>query len=262
MSSFQANSYEYNITTENEVASVLSHFNTDFIIDIIRQNILNKDRTMFLPMANIVTSYEQNFKDIAVRYPGEIQQISSVRLKTYAEIIDELCHYYNLQFNDNGELDYYSAAFYLYDFLVSNFSSHMCFFFANYIYRERNSIYDAMHLNDLKKNKDTSTTYGKKVYKDVRLAVINANIDRVIANMETFDIPLSTILSIIYPDKSVVNYIMQIISPIYDFYNSIYVPCMNKDTRPILITNIRLLIQQMSIDPNANNFIGGINNVE
>lgn len=262
MSSFQANSQEYNITTENEVASVLSHFNTDFILDIIRQSIQNRDKTMYLPMANIVTAYEQNFKDIAARYPGEIQQISSVRLKTYVEIIDELCDNYRLQFNDNEDLDYYSTAFYLYDFLVSNFTQYLCFFFANYIYRERNSIYDSMHLNDFKKSKDTSTTYGKKVYKDVRLAVINANIDFVIKNMESFDIPLSTILSIVYPDKAIVNYINQIISPVYDFYTTIYVPFMNTDTRPILITNIRLLIQQMSIDPNTNNFIGGTNNDE
>ena len=39
MSSFIANTNSYNITTENEISVILSHFEPDYVFNIIRDNI-------------------------------------------------------------------------------------------------------------------------------------------------------------------------------------------------------------------------------
>jgi hypothetical protein len=250
MSDFIANSNMYNINTENEIASVLSHFNSEFIFDIIRDNLEKKFNYSTINAPNIVISFEQNFKQIMSIYQTNLDEINAVRIATYKEIINIICKSYNLQFNDSDDIDYYSAAMYLYDFLVANFSNYMELFFANYIYKERNAIYDALNLGNMKKNKDSSTLYGKKTYKDIKLAIINANLEYVIQNICVYDIDLHTVLSNIYPDKNIVNYISNIISPIYDFFKTAYVSVLQSDINAMVLSNIRFKIQNLSIDTN------------
>ncbi|MCK9198289.1 MAG: hypothetical protein M0P49_01660, partial [Bacilli bacterium] len=116
MSGFIASNIEYNITTETEVAEILSHFNSEYILNVIRDNILRKQN--FYPMnpPNIVMAYDTNFKLLQNNYPEKNMDIENVRIETYKEIIEILCQEYQLQFNDIDQ-DYYSTAFYLYSFL-------------------------------------------------------------------------------------------------------------------------------------------------
>ena len=51
---FQSNFQMYNITTENELSVILSHFNTEFVFDIIRDNLSKKFNY------NIIQRYTQN----------------------------------------------------------------------------------------------------------------------------------------------------------------------------------------------------------
>ena len=251
MSGFISNSNMYNITTENEVASVLSHFNSEFIFDLVRDNLQKKFNYNTIVSPNIVASFEQNFKQIMSIYQDDTDRINEVRTRTYKEIISIICQNYNLQFNDSDDIDYYSAAMHLYDFLVAGFSNYLEQFFANYIYKERNGIYEALNLSSMKKNKDSSTLYGKKTYKDIKLAVINANLEFVIQNICAYDINLATILSNVYTDRNVINYILTIISPIHDFFKTSYVSVFQSDIRAIILSNIRFKIQNLCIDLNA-----------
>lgn len=239
MSQFISNFLTYNINTEGEVSRILSHFDSNFILNVIRDNLNQRFRYNPIASPNIVNSFEQNFKLIKDNYQTNHDEIDSVRLNTYKEIIDIICQEYKLQFVDYDNLDYYSAAFYLYDFLVSNFNNYMAFFFANFIYRERNSIYDSLDLNNMKKNKDTSTLYGKKLYKDVKLAIISANIDYIVDNMCSYDIILDSILDYIYPDKNIVAYISSIIVPVEDFYKTNYVAMLAGPSRHLFLSNIK-----------------------
>ena len=245
MSGFIAGNIEYNITTESEVAEILSHFNSEYILNVIRDNILRKHN--FYPMnpPNIVMAYDTNFKILQNNYPEKSVDIENVRIETYKEIIDILCREYQLQFNDIDQ-DYYSTAFYLYNFLLSEFSSGLINFFANFIIKEKNSLYDSTGLVDMKKNKDTSTIYNKKIYKNTKLAIINANLEHVIDNICTYDISLNTVLSNIYFDKNIVRHIESVIIPIYDFFKTAYVPIVQSEIKPLLLTNIRFQIQRMS----------------
>lgn len=250
MSSFTANMQNYNVVTENEVAVVLSHYNSDFVFSIVDNAM--KRRFLEVPIIavpNVVGAWEQNFKAIRAQYGAENnEEIMRVRNETYKEIIDDICGEFKLSFTIDDTIDLYSAAYHLYDLFVCKFIENMTTFFANYIYKERASIYDSLGLADKKKNKDSSTIYGKKIYKDIKLAVINANIDMVVSEICSMDIPFTSIISLIYGNNSELKrYIISIVSADSDFMDNVYVPVMNSFIRPDIITSIRFKLQEIAM---------------
>lgn len=250
MSSFTANMQNYNVVTENEVAVVLSHYNSDFVFSIVDNAM--KRRFLEVPIIavpNVVGAWEQNFKAIRAQYGAENnEEIMRVRNETYKEIIDDICGEFKLSFTIDDTVDLYSAAYHLYDLFVCKFIENMTTFFANYIYKERASIYDSLGLADKKKNKDSSTIYGKKIYKDIKLAVINANIDMVVSEICSMDIPFASIISLIYGNNSELKrYIISIVSADSDFMDNVYVPVMNSFIRPDIITSIRFKLQEIAM---------------
>lgn len=247
MSAFIANNSEYNISTENEISIIISHFNSQFIFDVIKDNINKRFEYTQLSMSNIPASFEQNFKQLMVQYPSDVQRIDATRIETYKEIIQILCNHCGFIYNEEAIQDYYSAAFYLYNFLVSNFTNNLVSFFVNFILKEKNSLYENLNLNNLKKNKDSTTIYSKRVYKNPKVAIINANLDYVIDNISVFDISFNDVLNTIYQDKSIVKYIEGIVVPMHDFFKQSYASLLQSNLRPILLTNIRLELQRQSI---------------
>ena len=250
MSSFLANSQVYNVITENELAEVLSHYNSDFVLSII-ENCM-KYRFVCVPVTaypNVVAGWEQNFKAIRAQYGTESnEEVLRVRNETYREIIDIICKAFGMNFTIDDGVDVYSAAYHLYDLMVSNFMDNMISFFANFIYKERADIYESLGLSDMKKNKDSSTIYGKKIYKDIKLAVINANIDRVVTSVCSMDIQFHNIISIIYGNNSELKrYILSIVSAENDFFDKAYTTVLNSDIRPDIITGIRFKLQEIAM---------------
>lgn len=258
MSGFIAANNIYNITTENEISVLLSHFDSQYIMDVIKHNIQNKftQYQVLGGMPNIIGGYEtyfkQNLLDIFTSQEDQ-ERILITREETYKEIINILCTEHYMQFNNNTEnTDYYSIAFYLYSFLVSDFTNNVINFFTNFIIKEKNTLYDSLQLNTLKRSKDSTTIYNKKLYKNSKLAIINANLDYVLDNICGYDISLSNILSYIYKDVNMIKFIETSILPIHDFYKNFYVPLLKGTLRPIILTEIRLRIQSLSISEDIN----------
>lgn len=230
--------------TENEVAVVLSHFNSAYIMDVMRDKIENRFSLSNMNLVadpNIVLSFEQNFQYIMATYPSDIENIMQVRSETYREIIDLICSSYDMTFNDSEGLDYYSCAFYLYDFFVCNFSNYISAFFASYILANKDGIYVGMNLDAFKKSKDSSTIYAKKLCDDQRVAIIASNIIYVVENMKTFDITLQEILTYIYGNPLTVSMFAGMIGIPYDFFKEKYYN-IPEEYQTILYTNIRLAI--------------------
>lgn len=249
MGDFLSNSQMYNIVTETELASVLSHYSSDFVFSVVQDALRKRfDVPNFLPNPNIVAAFEQNFKIIRSQYSTAdvMDEINRVRLMTYKEIIDFICKEFNLSFTVSEDVDLYSAAYILYQFFVADFSNNLISFFTNFIFRERNNLYESLGLAELKKNKDSSTIYGKKIFKDIKLAVINANIDTVISAISTYDIDLYTIFSIIIPDRNVANNLYMLVSSNGDFFKQFFVDLLHRDIRPAFITSIRIRLQELS----------------
>ncbi|MGL5752489.1 MAG: hypothetical protein ACRCXT_18280 [Paraclostridium sp.] len=259
MSGFIAGLGTYNISTENEITSILSHFNTQYILDIMRDNITQKYASYNIETPNIVSSFDTYFKHLKNIYtsPDDQYRIEETRINTYNEIINIICNSYNIEFNSTDIQDYYTVTYYLYDLFVARYNTHIINFFANFIIKERNTIYDSLSLNDYKKNKDSLTIYNKKLYKNPKLAIINANINMVLSILYGYDIPFNNILNIIYNyDKNIVRLISSCISPKTDFYKSNFVNTIQTSPiSPLLLTNIRFSIQSQSVNMGDLNII-------
>nr|DAR38399.1 MAG TPA: hypothetical protein [Caudoviricetes sp.] len=239
----------YEMGTENELATILSHYDSNFVYDTINFQVNRVRSTAYnlTPIPNIVGAWEQNFKAIIDQYGAEgMTQIQEVRQETYNEIINIICNAYGLTFTIS-DVDVYNAAYTLYDIFVCNMSALIINFFAKYIYKERNGLYDSMGLAEYKKNKDSSTIYGKKVYKDIKLAVINANIIKVIDNIcngMEFDYPTFIMSAIENAETS--NFILSVSADQGNFFVQNIVPMIRMNYAEY-ITGIRFQIQDLAI---------------
>lgn len=243
------NSEMYNIVSESELTEVLAHFNTEFVMSIIDSAIANRHNpTAYMSYPNVVGAWNTNFNSM-VQYYGSAEmteQINKVRLDTYKEIITRICQFHGLNFTID-EVDLYTAAFYLYQVFVSNFLQYMDQFYAMYIMREVGSIYEALNLDDIRKSKDTSTTYAKRVFKDPRLAIINANIDTVVHFLEGIDISFDQIIMSCGLTPQEANLILSLVSDQDNFYRNQYVRVMMDDNvRPIRLNSIRFIIRNLA----------------
>lgn len=241
---FNSNNTDYTILTEAEITSILNNFDEDMIYDIVETSLNNKYRDYTQNLSNIVYSLENNFKMQIEQYG--IQELQGKRISIYNNIIKQLCEYHNLQFNEYENIDYYSAAFYLYDFLVAKFSENITIFIINYIIKEQDSIYNLLS-SENKKTRDASSVYSKKIYKaNTKLALIHAFLGDVIDNICEFDISLEALLDTIYfGNKQVSTYISTIITePEGEIFKRFIVPFI-KNYKPIVITNVRLGLQEM-----------------
>jgi len=247
--SMDNNMNDYVIYTEAEVSEILSHFNIYYILDTISDNINNRLNFCQGDMPNIANSMETFYKNLLIQYPGETEKIKSVRLESYQSVIDILCNKFNISYNGDEVQDNYGIAAYLYDFLISRFKNTIVDFFTNFIYKEKNNLYDALNLDELKKEKSSSAIYTKKLYKNQKLAVINSNLEYVIDNICNIDISFDNILNNVYIDKNISKFIENTIYPNGDFFKeNIANVIMNPFIKPVCITNIRLSLQNLCMD--------------
>lgn len=251
---FNSNSLIYNFASENELAVVLGHFSKDYITTIVQTNLENRLRIYNGKIPNAIYSIEQDFKATKENYPDSITDIEYCRASTYQGVISQLCNFYDLEFNLSDNVDLYSCTFTLYNLLVSDFADNLILFFTNYIIKERNALYDYLNLSEYKKNKDSSTLYSKKIYKNNKLAAIHANLERVVDSIAGFDISFETLLNIIYTDKNLINFILSIVKPRSDFFRNHFASYLFTEHRPVILTTIRLRLQELATENiNVNN---------
>lgn len=232
----------YNMIAEGEVANILSHYNSDYIMNIIKTNIDRRfEFNSIINSPNIVASYETNFKDLKNQYPSDVDNIEQARQETYEEIISIICQSYNLQYIPNPDNDMYMVTYHLYDFFVSGYTKNIINFFSNYIYQNKEPIYNNLELYKYKKDRDSSTVYMKKAYNDIMIATIISKIKEVIYYISGFDIDMYTILSYNY-DKATCDFMSSIVIPIGNIFKDSFCNILNI---PTILTDIRLNIQQI-----------------
>lgn len=237
------NSGEFNIEAENACASLLTQFNSNYIYDICNHSLLIKDQPSINEAPNIVNACEFSFKQLKEMFSIDAANIDEVRDRTYMEIIDRLCKFYDADFIDPGDEYHYLLARNMYYFLCSGYVRCLIKFMSHHIYKNRNELYETLNIVDAKKSKDTSTVYNRKIYKqDQKLGLIIANIDTVINYILGQDIPFEEILDYIFMDKDLVYTIHNSFKFRQDFFN-FYKATMNTMFRPSIISNIVLQLQ-------------------
>ena len=152
MDGFNSNLYE--VVRENELAEILSHYNSEYVFSVVQDALKKRYTNTFIAIPNVVSAWEQNFKAILDRYgSGASQEVTKVRNITYQEIINIICKEFQLNFTV-ADVDLYSAANKLYQLFICDFNTLIVNFFSNYIYKEKNSIYDIMNFSEIKRNKN------------------------------------------------------------------------------------------------------------
>lgn len=250
------NSNIYQANAERDVFVILSRFNTTFIFDCIENALQAKNTNQFIiPNPNLVRSLEDTFISMMNDFPDDKANIMECREETYLEIINYLCSKFNLTFNDNQEIDLYTAAFHLYDFLVNGYLIKVSEFFSKFILQEKDNLYKSFNLDRFKKN--SNINYGKKVFKDNTIPTILIQISYVIDQLMAFGFDFESIVNIVYSNNDIAKFITSIFTDNGDFFNFYKQDLMNPFIRPNIITNIRLIIQNQTISDDAlvNNFI-------
>ena len=247
------NSHVYNTFVQNQVSDLLAYFNDDLIYDTVNIAIDNQHRILDDTTygVNLVESIEQSYKKSLSIITDEItiNAMNEKRDRIYYLIINCICSRYNLSLINEFEIvDLYSLASVMYDFFVSGFRNKLIKFYSEFIYKKKNNIY-INHLTHLKKEKNISMLYGRKVYKNNKLAIINANIEYVMDCISGYDISFEDILSLVYPDKSVVAMMVNNIAT-DDFFKNQYSFVLRTNLRYRIISEVSRIFHMYSISEN------------
>ena len=238
------NSQIYTMVAEGEVANILSHFDSDYVMRVIKDNLENRFSYFdTLSKPNVVASFDLNFKDMLKNYPGDGPNIASVRQETYKEVIETICNFYQLTFvYPDPNLDLYSIAYYMYDFFVARYAFFVSEFFSKFILLNKDSIYEALDLQRYKKDKDNTTMYIKKALDDGKIGIIISKINEVLYYLSGMDIDLHSFLLSSY-DQATAEYMSSLIYNDY-FYKQHVCSVINI---PSMVTDIRLRIHNTVI---------------
>lgn len=245
------NNTDYRLVSDREMSIVLDYFTADMVIDVVQDVLEDRTRPYSYNIANIVGSYETNYKIAVSQYPEYAEELQNKRQETYESIMNCICSYHDIGYSLEPTTDLFTAAFYTYQFLVSDFKKNVATFYTNYILREKNNIYDALSLGEMKKNKDSSSIYSRKVYKNTsnKIPTIHANLSLVLDELAGFDIDLNIILEFVYmQNKQVGIFLQSILYDNGDFYHNYFRNIINSTERPEVITNIRLQLQPVPVE--------------
>lgn len=240
------------INSEKAVGIILSKFSSDFILDVIEDNIKMKFRPFNVGPVNYPVVFEQDFKLATMENPSYANEINTVRLKTYKEIIDIICASYNLavssEIDDYTPDQMFSLATILFDIFVTSFTPKMISFFVNYIINNKDDIYNSIpEADEIRKNKET-TSYGRKIYSDYKMIVIHAALNSVLTSISAHDIPFNVLVYYL-TDRPTADYLISILQDINDIYKYHYAKYINDPiTRPDLFTAIKFEMQNIASD--------------
>lgn len=232
------------IRSDNALATILSNFDTEFIINMVRDSINMRFRPYETSLPSL-HSIEASFQAVLNNTDSSnIDKVMEVREKTYDEVIKEVCYYYGLEYTTNPTVDTYSAAFWIYDFFVSNFTSYFFVFIVNYIMTNKGELSHYIKL-DPSKERNSSILYAKNVISDPDLANIHANLGEVLDNVFVMDITLQDIINYsMGVNNTVALFLNNILNDINnDVFKNHYASIYNTPFRTDIITQVKIMMQ-------------------
>lgn len=249
-----SNMQPYLIGNEYNIAEILAHFDSNYIFAIINDKLENINYASPLLEPNIIQAFEENFKSMNEMFPGDSQNIRNIREQVYREIIKILTERFNLEFNMVDEnIDLFTAASYLYEFLVCRRNEIMTNFFTAYIVNNKDSLYQTLINEGLKKNRDSSSNYGRRIYDDQKFVLISAYMSKVINYISEMDVTLLNIFQSTYIDQRLVMFLDNAFADRGNFFKDFYCATVNRpEIAPIVITNIKLALQRLVGNISAN----------
>lgn len=240
------NSFAGSIDTDMAIGSILSNFETAWVMNTVHDSLEMRFRPFAQPMPNYVDIMERQFNSLLVASPDYVEKVQDTRITTYREIIQAICEYYNLSFtmpfDQINPVQLYGIAHSMYDIFVSRFTDYMIDFFINYIINNMDSIYAYLMSDEtVKKPREKDITV--KSYIDPKFQIIHANVNKIITNMTTYDISLDTLLHY-FVDQSTAYNLSMLLADNGDIYKNYYASFLH-DQRYMaqLHTRIKLELQ-------------------
>ena len=243
----------YNINNEYELLEAIRHFDSDYIFSVIEDKIRNINYLGVLKDPNMVDAIEQNFKIMQETFTGDTQNIKIIREQIYLQIIELLCNRFNLQYNTvDPNIDLYTAAKFLYEFLVSSRSDMIIQFFTTAIINYKEFIYNSINSSISRRDKNASTSYAKTVYDDEKYILIASNVGLATNYIYSMDVKLSDIFATVYKDPMIVQFLDNAFADMGNFFKDIYWhDITNPESGPMLISNIKMALHSMVDTNNA-----------
>lgn len=194
--SLKSNS-DYEVISNAEITSVIGQYSFDMISMVLSEILLNKYKPQITPMGNMVNSYELNFRVDSQQYSQFQPELLERRTELYSSIIDAVCKFHNLSYQDTGMSDIYTSASVIYEFLVSNYYQNIVLFFVNYLNRERKNLSAVLEREGYTLNQNYQ--FVKKRYENkMDLVLIHTYLPQVLNYMRGFDIDLDDIIDLMY----------------------------------------------------------------
>lgn len=239
------NNFVGSLDTDMAIGSILSNFETPWVMNSVQDSLNMKFRPFSGPMPNFVDILERQFNSITVAGPDFKTKIDETRIETYKEIIQAICSSYSLVFTEPFEnispMELYGIAHTMYDIFISRFTEYMVEFYIKYILTNMDSIYTYLMSDDtVKKPKDKEVMAN---YIDPKFHLIHANLNKIIMDMTGYDIPLSTLLSS-FVDSASAERLCNLLTDTGDIYKYHYAAYLH-DQRYMadLLTSIKLKLQ-------------------
>lgn len=240
------NSFAGSIDTDMAIGSILSNFETAWVMNTVNDSLQMRFRPFAQAMPNYVDILERQFNTILTAGPDYQEKINETRSETYKEIIQAICQYYNLVFTKPFEeispIELYGIAHSLYDIFISRFTDYMIEFFIKYIINNMDSIYAYLAADDnIKKPKEKDSM--AKSYIDPKFQLIHANLNNIILNMTAYDVTIDILLSY-FVDQPTAYTLSQLLVDTGDLYKNYYAVYLH-DQRYMaqLLTRIKLELQ-------------------
>ena len=234
---------DYEVVSFAEVASIINHFTPEMIDDIIVKAIANMEINYSQALPNIPQALEANYRQQMATYPEFAMDLNNAKTGVYITIIEKLCNSFGLGYIGDENTDIYSAAYWLYDFLISKFDKYLIEYMSSYVIREADTFYQILVQ---KEDKKETSSYTRRVFKGDNLAIglIHANLEYVIDNMLHFDIDLRDIITTSFgpQGKHFADFLLSIIEDRGDFFRRIYVPFILAN-KAVILTNIKFSLQ-------------------
>ena len=270
-------SLKFNVTIGNninddtvmDIDSYIDKLETMYEFFVVRRydNIRDYFKVQLLKnKINFVEALELSFKQTLETYPTYTDEIRRVRVETYIEIINRLSKNFGIRIlYDSANTDLRYLASNLYDLLVTRYDDYVFAFLYNFIVSQKEVIYSSLGLEKNKKIRDVGTMYNREYFEDQHLAVINANLVKVLNMISGLDIAPNIVLqymrfnsSDVTTDAETIDMngfnILQYIDPSTDLFRVMILPLLqNQLTFPSIVSYLNLEIQKVN-QKNANPF--------
>ena len=240
-------SYVGSIDTDGAIATILSRFDSQYILDVVGDSLKIRFRPFNTPMPNMVDVLERQFQLVYQSSPDYKDKIDDCRTETYKEIISIICNFYQLQYsyeiNSISIDELYGISSILYDIFISRFTDHMMDFLTRYIIDHADEITNYLNNDPTAYRIKDNTMNQSKQFTDPKWILIHQNVNKIVYNMAAYDITLENILRYIL-DPSMADRMLSLFTDtnsIYKNHYAIYV--LDPSTASGVYTSIKLKLQ-------------------